>query len=52
LYTFTKYRGFDPAAITGPQNDDNISQSSVGSGIDNGFYPTPRIYTMGLNLNF
>lgn len=52
LYTFTKYKGFDPAAITGPTNDDNISQSSVGSGIDNGFYPTPRIYTMGLNLNF
>ncbi|KIA98819.1 membrane protein [Flavobacterium sp. KMS] len=52
LYTFTKYRGFDPAALSGPLNADNVSQSSVGSGIDNGFYPTPRIYTMGLNLNF
>ena len=43
LYTFTKYRGFDPAASTG---------SPIGGGIDNGFYPTPRTFIVGLNLNF
>ncbi|MEE4198396.1 MAG: TonB-dependent receptor [Bacteroidales bacterium] len=43
LYTFTNYQGFDPAASTG---------APIGGGIDNGFYPTPRIYTFGLNLTF
>ena len=43
LYTFTKYKGFDP---------------EVGSydirmyGIDNARYPTARTYTMGLRANF
>ncbi|WP_264551567.1 SusC/RagA family TonB-linked outer membrane protein [Flavobacterium sp. N2038] len=52
LYTFTKYKGFDPGASFGPQNRDNVSQSPIGSGIDYGFYPIPRTYLMGLNLNF
>lgn len=43
LYTFTKYRGFDPAATDG---------AAIGGGIDYGFYPTPRIYLAGINLNF
>ena len=43
LYTFTKYRGFDPAASDG---------SPIGGGIDFGFYPTPRVYIVGVNLNF
>lgn len=43
LYTFTKYRGFDPAATNG---------SPIGGGIDYGFYPTPKTYLMGLNINF
>lgn len=43
LYTFTKYRGFDPAATGG---------AAIGGGIDYGFYPIPRIYQVGLNLNF
>ncbi|NHM01206.1 SusC/RagA family TonB-linked outer membrane protein [Flavobacterium difficile] len=43
VYTFTKYRGFDPAATNG---------APIGGGIDYGFYPTPRIYMFGLNLNF
>ena len=42
-YTFTKYRGFDPAATTG---------DAIGGGIDYGFYPIPRIFMAGLNLNF
>lgn len=43
LYTFTKYRGFDPGASSG---------LPVGGGIDFGFYPIPRTYLVGINLNF
>lgn len=43
LYTFTKYRGFDPGASSG---------QPLSSGIDFGFYPVPRTYLFGLNLNF
>jgi TonB-linked SusC/RagA family outer membrane protein len=43
LYTFTKYRGFDPGASTG---------DPIAGGIDYGFYPIPRTYLLGLNLNF
>ncbi|HSP11478.1 MAG TPA: TonB-dependent receptor [Salegentibacter sp.] len=43
LYTFTDYKGFDPAASTG---------EAIGGGIDYGFYPIPRIYMAGLNLKF
>lgn len=43
LYTFTKYRGYDPGASSG---------APIGGGIDSGFYPVPRTYLVGLNLNF
>ena len=43
VYTFTKYRGFDPTASSG---------AAVGGGIDYGFYPAPRVYMFGVNLNF
>lgn len=43
LYTFTKYKGYDPGASRG---------DAIGSGIDYGFYPIPRTYLMGLNVNF
>lgn len=43
LYTFTKYRGFDPGASNG---------QPIGGGIDDGFYPIPRTYMIGLNINF
>jgi TonB-linked SusC/RagA family outer membrane protein len=43
LYTFTKYKGFDPGASNG---------SPIGGGIDYGFYPIPRTYLVGLNINF
>jgi len=45
LYTLTKYTGFDPEI--GPYN-----QEVLLSGIDNGYYPSPRIYTLGLNVGF
>ncbi len=43
LYTFTKYRGYDPGASSG---------APIGSGIDYGFYPVPRTYMLGANINF
>ncbi|MFV8361217.1 SusC/RagA family TonB-linked outer membrane protein [Flavobacterium sp. LS1P3] len=43
LYTFTKYKGFDPGASNG---------APIGGGIDYGFYPIPRTYLLGLNINF
>ncbi len=43
LYTFTKYKGFDPGASSG---------APIGGGIDNGFYPVPKTYIFGLNINF
>jgi len=45
LYTFTAYKGYDPEV--GSSN-----QSALLSGIDNARYPSPRIYTFGLNLTF
>lgn len=43
LYTFTKYRGFDPGASSG---------APLSSGIDYGFYPVPRTYMFGVNVKF
>jgi TonB-linked SusC/RagA family outer membrane protein len=43
LYTFTKYKGFDPSASNG---------NPIGGGIDYGFYPVPRTFILGLNINF
>jgi TonB-linked SusC/RagA family outer membrane protein len=43
LYTFTKYKGFDPAANSG---------DPISGGIDSGFYPTPKTYMLGVNVNF
>ena len=43
LYTFTKYKGYDPGASNG---------APIGGGIDYGFYPIPRTYLLGLNVNF
>lgn len=43
LFTFTKYSGFDPSASSG---------EPLGSGIDQGFYPVPRTYLLGLNFKF
>ena len=42
-FTLTKYQGFDPSASSG---------APIGGGIDQGFYPVPRIYTAGLNFKF
>lgn len=51
LFTFTNYKGFDPASSGGTQNDDG-SVSPIGRGIDNGVYPVSRQYLLGINLAF
>lgn len=43
LYTYTKYRGYDPDVSSG---------EALSSGIDYGFYPQPRTYMLGLNVTF
>jgi TonB-linked SusC/RagA family outer membrane protein len=43
LFTITGYNGLDPELSTG--NDRGI-------GVDSGIYPTSRIYTAGLDVNF
>jgi len=45
VYTFSAYKGYDPEV--GAMNQDVLL-----TGIDNGRYPSPRIYTFGINLTF
>ncbi|MBT1700688.1 TonB-dependent receptor [Fulvivirgaceae bacterium PWU4] len=44
-YTFTKYSGFDPEV-----GQDTWDRNLFG--VDNGRYPSPRMYTVGLSLGF
>lgn len=43
LFTLTKYQGYDPTTS---------SSGAIGAGIDNGFYPNPRQWLLGVNLKF
>lgn len=43
VFTFTEYSGFDPTASSG---------APIGGGIDLGFYPLPRTYSLGMNVKF
>ena len=45
LYTFTKYSGYDPEI-------GSMDQNALMTGIDNARYPSPRIYTFGVNVTF
>ena len=45
LFTITGYSGMDPEIGYGDGN-------SWVSGIDMGFYPTPRTFLFGINLKF
>lgn len=46
LFTFTKYKGLDPEIGFGNENQ------KWARGIDVGYYPQPRTYMLGLNVNF
>lgn len=43
LYTFTKYRGYDPEIN---------SSNPLRSGVDGGSYPVPRMMLAGIQINF
>lgn len=45
LYTFTDYSGYDPEI-------GSFNQNVLLSGIDNGRYPSPTTFSLGLNLEF
>ena len=45
VYTWTKYKGYDPEV-------GNLWGNALYNGIDYGRYPSPRIYTFGLNVSF
>ena len=46
LFTFTGYDGMDPEVGTGSGMD------SWSSGIDTGFYPSPKVYMAGVSIKF
>ena len=49
LFTITGYSGMDPeVGYAGSTN----SAYDWGSGIDVGFYPSPRTFLVGVNLKF
>lgn len=43
LYTFTKYRGYDP---------DITNQNAIGAGVDLGQYPQARTFIAGIKVSF
>lgn len=45
MWTITKYKGLDPE-IGASQTSSNVY------GLDNGRYPSPRIYSFGVNVSF
>ncbi len=45
LYTFTRYSGYDPEI-------GSFNQNVLLSNVDNGRYPSPRTYSIGINLEF
>ena len=50
LITFTKYSGMDPEV--GASSYDASGAYYFGQGVDNGFYPRPRVYMVGVNIIF
>ena len=56
LFTFTGYSGMDPEMGSSGGNDSKDNNTgysySWAAGIDNGFYPTPRTYMVGVNIKF
>ena len=45
VYTWTKYKGYDPEV-------GNLYGNALYNGVDYGRYPSPRIYTFGMNVSF
>ncbi len=51
LYTITKYPGYDPE-IAGSTDPLKTNGDPLNMGIDQGNYPVPRSFTIGVNLKF
>ena len=45
LFTWSEYKGYDPEV-------GSLYGNTLLNGVDYGRYPTPRIYTVGLNVAF
>ena len=45
IYTWSKYKGYDPEI-------GSMNQNALLTGIDNARYPSPKIYTVGVNVTF
>lgn len=45
VYTFTNYSGYDPEIGA-------FNQNAMLQNVDMGRYPTPRVYTLGVNVDF
>lgn len=50
VFVITKYKGLDPEIGPGAPTTANATPGNTG--IDNNFYPRPRIFSLGLNLAF
>lgn len=46
LFTFTKYKGYDPELTSGSNSNDS------NSGVDMSTYPIPRSYSLGIKATF
>lgn len=52
VYTFSKYKGFDPEVGATQSQYSFSGQSMLFYGVDVGRIPPPRIYTLGIDLTF
>jgi hypothetical protein len=52
LYTFTKYKGMDPEIGYSPDPTNRPTNSGFSSGIDLGYYPSPRTVMVGASIKF
>jgi TonB-dependent starch-binding outer membrane protein SusC len=59
LFTFTRYSGLDPEVGEAPDpnpllpdRNGNGNRNVTANGIDLGNYPTPKSYSLGINLQF
>ncbi len=52
LFTLTRYTGYDPEIGMTMEQYSTNGQDALMNGIDTGRYPSPRIFTLGLNIGF
>ena len=52
IYTFTKYSGMDPEIGSDAGANSATTPYPWATGIDVGYYPSPRTFLLGLNLKF